>query len=128
MNQSGVTVRNFVSETLLRAFEDRELDLSQAIDSIERNILNELVQNIGCEFIVSVEKGIQDVEADVIADDVAGAFFESDLFQDMLVSELKDALYDAQQAAKEAFRNYLATKADTQDLANELVSYVERNQ
>ena len=128
MNQSGVTVRNFVSEALLRAFEDRELDLSQAIDSIERNILNELVQNIGCEFIVSVEKGIQDVEADVIADDVAGAFFESDLFQDMLVSELKDALYDAQQAAKEAFRNYLATKADTQDLANELVSYVERNQ
>ena len=128
MNQSGVTVRNFVSEALLRAFEDRELDLSQAIDSIERNILNELVQNIGCEFIVSVEKGIQDVEADVIADDVAGAFFESDLFQDVLVSELKDALYDAQQAAKEAFRNYLATKADTQDLANELVSYVERNQ
>ena len=128
MKNSGATVRNFVSEALSSAFYDNEFTFGELMNENDNQICSRLLEMLGIDFTKYVERefsaaGIEDLEPN----DLEVAFYESDLFQDVLVSELKNALYDARQAAKKAFRNYLFTKVDTQDLANELVSYVERN-
>lgn len=128
MKNSGVTVRNFVSEALLRAFNERELEFSAAIGLNEYDIINELIAKIGIDFTVYVEGEFSEASIkDLESSDLETAFYDSNSFQQSLLEWLENAFYDAKQAAKEAFRNYLFTKVDTQDLANELVSYVERN-
>ena len=128
MKNSGATVRNFVSEALSSAFYDNEFTFGELMNENESQICSRLLEMLGIDFTIHVERefsasGIEDLEPN----DLETAFYESDLLQESLADWLKNALYDAKQAAKKAFRDYLFTKVDTQDLANELVSYVERN-
>lgn len=128
MKNSGATVRNFVSEALSSAFNCNEFTFGELMNENDNQICSRLLEMLGIDFTIYVEQefsasGIEDLEPN----DLETAFYESDLLQESLADWLKNALYDAKQAAKKAFRDYLFTKVDTQDLANELVSYVERN-
>ena len=56
--------------------------------------------------------------------DFEEAYYASETFQDALREEFSSALYDARQAAREAYLKYFETKVDTDSIAANILNHM----
>ena len=124
MKQSDRATRNLVSKALYYALRNSEQDFNEAMNSNESNILSALVTPVMSYAEEYIEKYNHEIEEPFSVNDFERGYYESETFRDALTEELSSALYDARQAAREAFLKYFQMKADTDSMAADLVNHL----
>lgn len=124
MKQSDRATRNFVSKALYYALRNSEQDFNEEMNLKESNILEALEVPVMSYAEEYIEKYNHEIEEYFSVNDFERGYYESETFRDALTEELSCALYDARQAAREAFLKYFQTKADTDSMAADLVNHL----
>lgn len=124
MKQDTRATRNFVSKALYYALRNSEQDFNDAMDRNERDILEALDTPVMSYAEEYIKKYNHELEEPFSVNDFEEGYYESETFRDALTEEISSALYDARQAAREAFLKYFELKADTDDLAATLLNHL----
>ena len=124
MKQSDRATRNLVSKALYYALRNSEQDFNEVLDSNEHEILSTLELPVMIYAKEYIEKHNHEIEEYFSVNDFERGYYESETFRDALTEELSSALYDARQAAREAFLKYFQMKADTDSMAADLVNHL----
>ena len=124
MKQSDRATRNLVSKALYYALRNSEQDFNEVLDSNEHEILSTLELPVMIYAKEYIEKHNHEIEEYFSVNDFERWHYESETFRDALTEELSCALYDARQAAREAFLKYFQMKADTDSMAADLVNHL----